>query len=158
MKKLSQVLSTLENWVLLFLFLLMVLVAVLQIILRHSPVGGLFWADDFLRVEVLWLAMTGAVVASRDRHHLGLDLARRFLPEASRHLVERLVSLLTCMVAAVLAWYCGRYVAVERESNTLAFANVPGWWAELALPVGFALVAVHYFFHLWGRSASGDRQ
>ncbi|NNM51762.1 MAG: TRAP transporter small permease [Pseudomonadales bacterium] len=143
-------LRQLENALLLLLFLLMMVVAVWQIIMRHTRWGGLVWADDFLRVEVLWLAMLGAVVASRDRTHLGLDLARRFLPELPRRLVERLVAALTTLLASVLAWYCYLFVHEEMDAGTQAFGNVPSWMAEAILPVGFGLIALHYLRHtLW---------
>ncbi len=150
MQLLGRRLRYLENVLLLLFFLIMVVLAVAQIILRLGHWGGLYWADDFLRVEVLWLAMLGAVVAARDRHHLGLDLIRRFLPVRQGQWVERGTSLLTAVIAASLAFYCGQFVQEERGGGSFAFANVPVWWAEGVLPVGFGLIALHYLRHvLW---------
>ncbi len=151
-RRLGLYLHQLENALLLLLFLMMMMVAVWQIIMRHTHWGGLVWADDFLRVEVLWLAMLGAVVASRDRTHLGLDLVRRFFPERPRRIVERIVAALTMSLAAVLAWYCYGFVHEEIDAGTQAFGNVPSWVAEAILPIGFGLIALHYFRHaLWPR-------
>ncbi len=140
-------LRILENTLLLLFFLVMVVLAVGQIVLRLGHWGGLYWADDFLRVEVLWLAMLGAVVAARDRHHLGLDLVRRFVPVRQAYWIERGTSLLTAVVAGAVAFYCLQFVQEERGAGSFAFANVPGWWAESILPAGFSMIALHYLRH-----------
>ncbi len=147
MARLGWFLRQIENILLLLAFLLMIVVAVLQIILRHTAQGGLMWADDFLRIEVLWLAVLGAVVASRDQHHLGLDIAQRFLPPAWAQPLRRLVALSVAALSAVLSVVTWQFVQLDKDSGVYAFAQVPSWMAESILPLGFALISMHYARH-----------
>ena len=143
----ARVLRRVENALLLLAFLLMMLVAVAQIILRHTRYGGLLWADDFLRVEVLWLAMLGAVVASREQHHLGLDLAQRLLPVAWAQALRGVVAVAVAILSGVLSVATAEFVRADVDSGVYAFAQVPSWMAETILPLGFALIALHYGIH-----------
>jgi TRAP-type C4-dicarboxylate transport system permease small subunit len=58
----------------------MISLAFAQIVLRNGFDGGIVWADSLLRIMVLWIALIGAVVASRDQRHINIDLISRFLP------------------------------------------------------------------------------
>ncbi len=145
----AKVLRWVENALLLLAFVLMMLVAVVQIVLRHTHYGGLLWADDFLRVEVLWLAMLGAVVASREQHHLGLDLAQRLLSPVWAQAVRRIVAVAVAILSVVLSVATAEFVRADVDSGVYAFAQVPSWMAESILPLGFALIALHYARHAW---------
>jgi len=63
-----------EDALLVAMLALMIGVAVTQIVLRNGFDGGLLWGDAFLRVLVLWIGLTGALVASRDRRHINIDV------------------------------------------------------------------------------------
>src|SRR5262249_18729545 len=60
-----------------------------------------------------------------------------------------------CM-AAILAYGGVQLVLAERETGTIIAANVPAWVGQLALPVGFALIAVRLAWRAdaswWGRA------
>ena len=45
-----------------------------QIVLRNFFASGLFWADELVRLLVLWLAVAGALAATRDRRHIAIEL------------------------------------------------------------------------------------
>ena len=51
------------------LLLVMILLATTQILLRDLLETGLSWADPVLRLLVLWLALLGAMAATRDHNN-----------------------------------------------------------------------------------------
>jgi len=40
------------------------------------------------------------------------------------------------------------FVSMEIESNTTLFQNVPSWYFEIIIPVGFALIALRFVFKI----------
>src|SRR5690606_15442865 len=105
---------------------------------------GLVWADGLLRLIVLWVALIGAVAASRDHKHIAIDVADRVLPGRLRRAAACVRDLFTAAVCAALAWYSWRFVRESREFGDVLLGSWPAWWFQIVLPVGFALIAYRY--------------
>ena len=148
-KRLLALIHWLENTLLVVLLMTMIGLAVLQIVLRNGFETGLPWLAPLLRVLVLWIAMLGAVVASRDRRHISSDLLGRFLPSRLQQLSGVLTSVLTAGISLMVSWYSFQFVRMEYDSPSMAFAHVPTWICEGIIPVAFLLVAVRYLLHGW---------
>lgn len=127
----------------------MILLAASRIALRNLG-GGFVWSDELLRILVLWIAFLGAMVASRERRHITMDLLSRFLPPRLGHAVHALADLFTALVSGALAWVSYGFVAIEREFGSTVLGGAPAWVAQAILPVGFALIAARYLFHALG--------
>jgi TRAP-type C4-dicarboxylate transport system permease small subunit len=125
----------------------MILLAVAQIVGRNAGVGGLAFSDELLRLLVLWVAMIGAVAASRDDHHIRIDVLSRFMPHRTRLATRVIIDLFTCAVCAAVAWYGLSFVQSTREYEDLAFGKLPLWWFQAILPAGFGLIS--YRYALW---------
>lgn len=134
----------LEEALLALLLTSMIGVAAAQVVLRNFFDGGLFWGDSAVRVAVLWVAMLGAMVASRNDEHIRIDIAGRYLPRVIKKSVGRIVSLFTCIVLTLFAWYSFDFVRFEYEDATLAFGVVPAWICEAIMPVGAGIMALRY--------------
>ena len=72
-------LRKLEDALLVTLLLSMVGIATTQVLLRNLFDSGFYWGDSLVRVIVLWVALVGAMIASRNDSHIRIDLASRFL-------------------------------------------------------------------------------
>ena len=112
----------LESAILVLLLSGMIGVAAAQVLMRNLFDGGLYWGDALVRVMVLWVAMIGAMVASRNDQHIRIDLAGRFLPEGAKIWVSRGVNLFTCIVLGLFAWAGYQFVYFEYLDGTIAFA------------------------------------
>ncbi len=133
-----------EDALLALLLTSMIGVAATQVLLRNFFDTGLYWGDSAVRVMVLWVAMLGAMVASRNDEHIRIDLAGRYLPERVRPHVARVVNFAVFALLCVFAWYSAEFVRYEYEDQTVAFASVPAWMCELIMPVGAAVMAIRY--------------
>ncbi|MFK8021859.1 MAG: TRAP transporter small permease [Pseudomonadales bacterium] len=138
------VLHGLEDLFLLGLILLAVCLAITQIVLRNSGADALLWADQALNIFVLWIAMAGALVATRERNHIAIDLLSHYLTGLSRRIIEAATYLATTLVCAVTAWYGAGFVLEEREYGDIVFLNVPLWVCEAIIPLVLALIALRY--------------
>jgi TRAP-type C4-dicarboxylate transport system permease small subunit len=133
-----------EEALLAILLAAMIFVAAAQVVLRNFFEGGIYWGDSAVRVMVLWVALLGAMVASRRDEHIRIDIAGRFLPAHLKPHVSRVVSLFTCVVLCIFTWYSIDFVRYEYEDGTLAFAQVPAWVCEAIMPFGAGVMALRY--------------
>jgi TRAP-type C4-dicarboxylate transport system permease small subunit len=134
----------LENALLVILFAALMLLATSQIVLRDVFSTALLWSDGAVRLLVLWLAVVGAVAASRDHKHIAIDLAGRLLPARLERPVGLAVALFTAVVTGSLAWFSWRFVSDSREFGDTLLGNWPAWILQLILPIGFALISYRY--------------
>jgi TRAP-type C4-dicarboxylate transport system permease small subunit len=134
----------LENLVLCTLLLVMVALAVWQIVARNFFDGGFLWADEFLKLLLLWLGLAGAVVASGEGKQIKMDVLSRFLPERYAALAELVTALFTAAVCALCAWHAGRFVLMEREFGSTLLGHVPAWIFQAVIPLAFGLIAWRY--------------
>jgi TRAP-type C4-dicarboxylate transport system permease small subunit len=141
----------LENALLVGLFGGLMILAVTQIVLRNGLSMGLPWADGLIRVAVLWLAVLGAIAASRDQKHIAINLSQRLLPAGARRPALILVEAFTAIVCGWLAWYSWVFVRDSRTFGDLLFGDWPAWIFQAILPVGFALMAYRYGLRSLGR-------
>ncbi len=118
-----------------------------QIVLRNVFSIGLSWTDELLRILVLWLALTGALAASRGDRHIAIDLFSRFLPEDWVRYVTAVTSLFTALICAILAFQSWAFVSLSREFEDLLLAGLPAWPFQIILPVAFALMTVRYLIY-----------
>ena len=133
-----------ESSLLALLLTSMIGVAALQVIMRNFFDAGLYWGDSAVRVMVLWVAMLGAMVASRKDDHIRIDLVNHFLPEHIKRHTRRVINLFTCVILGIFAWYSAVFVGYEYEDQTIAFGQVPAWICEVIMPIGAGVMCLRY--------------
>ena len=133
-----------EDFMLVALLAAIVLLAGAQIVVRNGGGGGLIWSDQVLRILVLWVAMFGAVAAARDNNHAVIDLVVHRLPDLPKRALEALVCAATAAVCGFIAWHSALFVREESGLGELLFGEVPAWPFQLAIPLGFGLIAWRY--------------
>lgn len=144
LKKFYQLLLKAENSLLVGLLLLMVTIAVIQIVMRNFMGAGLIWAESLLRITVLWLALLGAMVASRNDKHIAIDVLVDKLPENTKYIVMRMSRIITALICFVVAWYSFKFVVDEYQYGGIAFGFVPHWLCEAIIPFALSIMAIRY--------------
>ena len=133
-----------ENTLLIVLFATLLGLATAQILLRNAFFSGLFWADELVRQLVLWLAVIGAVAATRDRRHIAIELLVRSLPDLLQKLARSTVGLFAGGVSIVFAWQTWLLVKDSMEFGETILGSWPVWHFQLVLPLGFAMIALQF--------------
>lgn len=146
-KRLQQQLQRFEDGLLVSVLLSMLTLAFARIVMRNLFNSGMVWSEPLLKILVLWTALLGAMVATRNHHHINIDVLSKFLPDRFQPLQQYLVHGISAGVCFLLSWQSLRFVALEWEEGTLAFANVPAWIPELILPIGFFSMALRFMLH-----------
>jgi len=142
--KLERAGKALEDAVLVILLTGMILLAASQIVLRNFFDLGFFWTDEMLRLLVLWLAMAGAVAASRKDRHISIAVLDRFLPEKVQAAVKIVLDLFTAGICGLIAWHALAFVRSSHEFGDVLLGGVPAWIPQAVLPLGFGLIAWRY--------------
>ena len=126
----------------------MILLAAWQVVARNFFETGLLWGDALVRILVLWGAMVGAMIASRNDEHIRIDIISRFAGEAWRPWLKRFACAFTGVVLAVFAWFSFKFVRFEYQDAIIAFSSVPAWVCEAILPIGAGVMSLRYFMHV----------
>ena len=96
---------------------------------------------------MLWLALVGAVAASRGDRHIAIDLLSRFLRPAWIRFMTACTSLFAAAVCAILSYQSWVFVAASREFEDQLLGGLPAWPFQIVLPAAFALMTVRYLLH-----------
>ena len=152
MSRLLLWLNWLEDSLLVLLLSFMIILAALQIGLRNIWDSGFVWGDPLLRILVMWLGLLGAMAATRLDNHIRIDIGARYLSSGLRSISNRFVNLFSAAICALLAYHGARFVWLDWESDTMAFAQIPAWLCELIIPVGFGVMALRFLVLVFSSS------
>ena len=119
----------------------MVVLPLAEIVVRRLFGVGVPGSGPFVQHLTLWIGFLGAAIAARQGKLLALATGT-FVPERWRGATTVFASGVAACMATILAMGAVQLVATERETGTIIAANVPAWVGQLALPIGFALIAL----------------
>jgi len=104
----------------------------------------------FASALTLWLGLLGAAIAARDGKLLTLATGE-FLPKGRTSAIAHVFSgAIGAMVATIFTLGGIALVRSDRAAGDVIAAGVPTWLADLALPIGFGLIALRL---VWRASA-----
>ncbi len=122
----------------------MILLAFLQVLLRNFFDQGILWGDILLRHLVLWVGFIGASLATRDEKHISIDLFSRFFHNRGKdtvHLITNLFSVFISYLLTDASWY---FVMDEKMAGTTIFNDIPVWYFQIIIPIGFGLITFRF--------------
>lgn len=143
-KAIDSIFNKVEGAVLIFLLLVMLFMAFGQVLLRNLFSGGIVWGDILLRHLVLWIGFLGAALATSGERHINIDILTRYLPERLKGGVATLSNIFAASVCFLLFRASLTFIRFEIDNKNIVFANIPSWFAEIIIPVGFGLLTFHF--------------
>jgi TRAP-type C4-dicarboxylate transport system permease small subunit len=146
-ERISEAGRLVENFLISTLLIALIVFSSAQIVLRNFFSIGVTWGDGLVRLMVLWLALLGALAASRDGRHITLGTFTRWLPERWYVASGVVAQLFAAAVTAALAWYSLVFVLDSREFGDVLLGDVPAWWLQSIMPAVFALIAGRFLWH-----------
>lgn len=157
LRKLAEGWAKFEIAMLASILLMMIVLSVLQIVLRNIFDTSLFWIDPLNRLSVLWLAILGAMVATRERQHIAVDVLKHYLTGRSLVIMEKFTQGFAGVVCAIMSYHSARFVYFEYLDGMTTFSELPAWPFELIMPLGFGIMSTRFFAQVLTR-ASGVNQ
>ncbi len=136
--------AALETILLVTLLTVMMLVAVSQIVMREAFGTGFGWADELVRLMVLWLALVGSIAACRENRHIRIDALSHVLPDVLIKAIRVLVDVFAAIICGVIAVHAWRYLQIEIEYEVTVLDSTPAWIAHAIMPAAFALISYRF--------------
>lgn len=122
----------------------MMLLAVGQIVLRIFFSFGFVWADELLKLMVLWIALIASVAASRSNRHLRIDVLSHFVPQKFARFPRIVVDIFASVICGILAWQSWRFLELSIEFEETVLVGVPAWLAHGIAPLAFGLMCYRF--------------
>lgn len=144
LETLGKIGAAIETGFLVILLLGMIGISTAQIVLRNFFDIGFFWSDQILRTLVLWVALAGAVAASRSDKHISVSLIDSLAGERTRRAIKIFTHGFSSAICGLLTWYSLEFAMTSREYGDVVLGAVPAWILQLAMPVGFGLICYRY--------------
>lgn len=142
MASVRALLDELENVVCATILLAMTLIGFANVVVRYLTDYSFAATQEILLNGFLLLTVFGAAIAARRGEHLAVTLFTDWLPPAGRRLAVLLAAGLSILLLALSAWYAFQLVEYQYASGvTSPGLQVPAWYYNAALPLGFLLVA-----------------
>ncbi len=119
-------------------------VTFLQVILRNFFNTGISWAEIAGRNAVLWIALLGAMLATRSRQHLSIDAITKLLPHKPRNTLRIFLDIFAAIVCFFLAQAAFTFVLGEKMMDTELFLGIKSWMVQVIIPFGFGMMCIEY--------------
>jgi TRAP-type C4-dicarboxylate transport system permease small subunit len=116
------------DWIVIFSFCVIGIVAIAQIIMRFIFNRPFFWAEEFLRLVFVWVCYMGWTLASRNKSHICITTVVSRFPPMGRKCMETFNSVLVIAFSFFMIWF------------GIKMAEVGALNKAVTLPVSFAAV------------------
>ena len=147
-KKLEQLLDSLEAILCILFGSTMIVATILIVIYRYVLNQPFTSGEEAARYLTVWFIYVGVAICAKRRGHLGVEAFTMVMPEKTRKLVNKLADLLTIfmflflMVCSVLM--VKQYALTHQESTMM---RLPMTLVFSIVPVSMLLSAVHYIIN-----------
>lgn len=131
-------------WLAALLFVLAGAMLTWEVVARYFFTAPTIWAAELSQLCLIWGTLIAMPWVLAARRHIAIDAVVRLLPAGARRVTEALAMAVIAVFAGVVVVYGGWIFldSFERGRTTGSMLDLPTWVAELAVPVGFALVTV----------------
>ena len=104
----------------------------------NSPIQ---WAEELARYSFIWVVFMGAVVCTKRKRHIAIDILPHALPGRFKPWVQLLVDCCTLGIALLIAYYGWKLTAAATQIT--ATLQVPHSVIYVIVPVSAALIILH---------------
>ena len=155
-KSLGSFYERLEEVLLVSLVILMVSLGFLQILFRNLISVGIVWIDSLVRHLVLWIALLGASVATRESRHISIDIISGRISPGRYSKVQAAVHLFSALVCFLLVHPAVRFVQNDYVAGkTLAF-GIPLWLSQAVMPAMMLVMGARFLLQGLRKFLSGN--
>ena len=131
------------------------LVAAAIIVTEGVIVRKVFGVSTIWQIEasvflLIFVVFTGSAFVQKNEHHLNVDLVVIHLSPKTREITLIVVSIISCILAVVLAWYAWPmwWEAVVNNEHSESLWGPPLWIPYLFLPLGMTLLFFQYILYI----------
>lgn len=135
--------KSIEKYFTLFVFIALVLLPALEVITRLFGTTGVVASPVLVQHLTLWIGFAGAVIAARRNKLLALTREPLFAVNPTINWSKFLAKIITVFLVLALAYGSWELVKIEMAYPVNIAPFLPRWVAQLVMPIGLFLIAVH---------------
>ena len=140
------------NSLALFIFSAMTLLPVIESFNRFFNLNNIPASQILVQHLTLWIGFFGAVLATRDNKLLSLTREPLFQKQDDLDFGQWIAKLTTFSVLIALAWGSWELLKIEIQFPIDIAPNIPRWFAQIIMPIGFALMALQIYFYSYKKN------
>jgi len=143
-------LTLLTGWIAALSLLCAALIVTEGVIVRKILGVSTIWQIEASVFLLIFVVFGGAAFVQKNEHHLNVDLVIIHLAPRTREVILIIVSIISCLMAAVLAWYAWPmwWEAVVGNQHTESLWGPPLWIPYFFLPLGMTLLFLQYIVYI----------
>lgn len=140
--------------------LLTTVVLFANVVLRYGFSASTSWAEELIRYLMIWITFIGGGICVRRGAHIRMDFILTVIPPRYGVMLSRAAYLLAAAFCAFLAWHGIRLMSFTiAHGQTSPALEVPMWVPYLAMPLGSALMMIHFIQAAFAlKSAKGSKE
>lgn len=142
MDKLENAFVELNKWALILLLGAMSVIVFTNVSLRYLTNFSIPWAEEVARYMMVWMTFIGAGLTLRYGGHVAIGNVMEALSPTAQRILRAVIVLCLFAFFAIMIWVGYNYAMRMRFQLTPA-TRIPFAYVYAAIPVGFALLAVH---------------
>ncbi|WP_298965877.1 TRAP transporter small permease [uncultured Roseibium sp.] len=115
-----------------------------EVAARYLFIAPTIWAAELSQLCLIWGTMLAMPWLLQSGRHIAVDAITERLGPFGKRLCYGLSMLAVGLFSGIVTWFGGDifWDSFERGRTTGSMLDLPTWVAELAIPVGFALLFV----------------
>ncbi|MDD5921688.1 MAG: TRAP transporter small permease [Eubacteriales bacterium] len=146
MRKLDDVISKIEEYLLSMSILIMAAVLIAGVIARTIFNSSLSWTEEVGQALNIAITFLGIGYCAKMARHISMSVVYDLVPKKIKKIMTYIISLLTAVIMAYLVVLATKYVIfVHSFGRTSSALGYPMWIVYLVVPIGFAFGAIEYF-------------
>ena len=135
-----------EDILALTVFFLLAFLPAFETISRLFGGSGVPASPVLVQHMTLWIGFVGAVLATRQNKLLALTTKPLFQADEEFHFGRWIAKNISFIVIISLMWGSWSLFKVEFQYPVDIAPNIPRWFAQVIMPVGFTLMAIQVFY------------
>ncbi len=144
LRKVGSWYNHLEEMLLVLLVFGMVALGAIQIIVRNVLSMGIVWIDPVIRHLVLWVALLGASVATRDDRHITIEVLPARLSPAVRARIKAGLQLFSALVCLFLVRPAVRFILDDYQPGKELALGIPLWVSQAIMPFMWLVLGIRF--------------
>ena len=139
-------LTVITGWVAALCLVAAALIVTEAVIVRKLLGISTIWQIEASVFLLIFTVFVGAPFVQKNEHHLNVDLVIIHLSPRTREITLVVVSFISCILTAILAWYAWPmwWETVVKNEHSESLWGPPLWIPFLFLPLGMTLLFLQY--------------
>ncbi len=142
MEKAESIFIAANRWVLIVILAAMSIIVFSNVVARYLTNYSIIWADEVARYLMIWMTFLGAGLTLRYGGHVAITNVMDGLPPRAQRVLRAVI--VVCLLAFFLLMiWIGYAYAMRVHLQLTPATRIPFSYIYAAIPVGFALLAIH---------------